>query len=148
MKGEFETVLWSVITAWLTVKTSLEQSIPFSSAWLHIVVGPLIFIAAAAILRKPLSSWLPWSILAVLALLNEIADLLPRRWPPENGQRFIESGRDFALSMLVSTFILLVARWRRSKSATRSLEIPTEAGERAHCEPPEAAEAPSEATPD
>jgi hypothetical protein len=147
MTGGMESLFWSVVDTWLTVKTSLEQSLPFSSAWLHIVIGPLVFLAAAALLRKPVTSWLPWLVLALLALLNEVADIVPHRWP-DGPRRFIESGRDFALSMLVSTLILLVARWRRSKSATRSLEIPTEAGERAHCEPPEAAEAPSEATPD
>ena len=145
--GGLDSVFWYVVDTWLAIKAPLEQSLPFDSAWLHVVIGPLVFVTAAALLRKPLTSWLPWLVLAFLAFLNEVADLVPHRWP-ESPKLFVENGRDFVLSMAVSTIILVVARWRRSKSATRPPELPTEAAGPAHCEPPEEAEAPNEVTRD
>jgi hypothetical protein len=148
MTGALDSAFWHVVDPWLAIKMSLEQSLPFSSGWLHLVIGPLVFVAAAAVLKKPLTSWLPWLVLAVLAILNEIADLVPHRWP-ESPKLFVESGRDFFLSMVVSTAILVVARYRlRRKRATIAPEHPKGASGRGHCERQEQGEAPVEAIPD
>lgn len=46
---------------------------------LHIYVGLAIFLAAAALLRRPLGSWAPIAIVAAAALLGEAWDLIETR---------------------------------------------------------------------
>ena len=46
---------------------------------LHIYVGLAIFLAAAAVLRRPLGSWMPIAAVAAAALIGEGWDLLETR---------------------------------------------------------------------
>jgi hypothetical protein len=46
---------------------------------LHIYVGLAVFLAAAALLRRPLGSWVPIAAVVAAALAGEIWDLLDTR---------------------------------------------------------------------
>ena len=93
--------------AWLATKASLEAAVPFSSGWLHLAVGPLIFVAAALAMRKPLSSWWPWLIVLVLGVANEIIDLA---LGVSGVKEFGLSGTDLLLTLAIPTIMLALAR--------------------------------------
>jgi hypothetical protein len=42
---------------------------------LHIYVGMSVFLFVAAIARRPISSWLPWAAVLMVALLGEVVDM-------------------------------------------------------------------------
>lgn len=94
---------------WVESKAILEQRIPFDSGWIHLVVGPVIFLAAAFVLRKPLASWWPWLIVLLLETLNEILDLTLNTWVDWT-LKIGESISDLLLTMCLPTLILVAAR--------------------------------------
>jgi hypothetical protein len=97
------------IQSYSEAKLGLEQSIPFDADWLHLAIGPAILLFAAAVLRKPLSSWVPWLVVAAIALVNETVDLANSRVAP--GAAYCESTTDFLLTMAIPTLMLVVARF-------------------------------------
>ena len=96
--------------SWVEFKNFAERSIDFSSDSLHVIVGVLILLGVAGLLRKPVSSWWPWMVLFVLACINEVADLSVQRWPDPEMQ-YGESVRDLLLTMALPTVLLLAARY-------------------------------------
>ena len=94
------------------LKGALERSIPFDSGWLHVIAGPLIFLAAAFLLRKPLSSWWPWFVVLAAELVNEGLDLgLGSTAPVEIRM----SGVDLVLTMALPTAMLVMSRVMESR---------------------------------
>lgn len=96
---------------WFDHKTAFERSLAFGDDALHPIVGVLLLLVLAALLRRPLASWLPWLALFGLELLNEWADLTGEVWPDRDNQ-WGESAKDVLLTMLLPTVLLLAARWR------------------------------------
>ncbi|HEX8381310.1 MAG TPA: hypothetical protein VF619_12265 [Allosphingosinicella sp.] len=60
-------------------KHALVQLAGLPKDALHIYVGLAVFLAAAALLRRPLGSWVPIAAVAAAALAGEIWDLLDTR---------------------------------------------------------------------
>ena len=58
------------------VKIALGQLLGLPKDALHIYVGLAVFLLAAALLRRPLGSWLPIGAVVAAALAGEIWDLL------------------------------------------------------------------------
>ncbi len=102
--SEKGTVMWS----WTETKELIEHSIGFSLDSLHVIAGVLILLAAALLLRKPVSTMRPWLVVLVLACANEFIDL-SYRWPSPSIQ-FGESIKDLLLTMLLPTVLLLASR--------------------------------------
>ena len=95
--------------AWLTFKKGVQ-------AWaaqdlLHIWIGFGLFVLAALLLRRPLSSWLPWSCVLALELLNEGLDLTFEKEAYIQSWQIIGSLKDIVNTMLVPTAILLLVRF-------------------------------------
>lgn len=99
------TILWS----WHEAKLFVEHSIAFSSDSLHILASVAVLLSAAALLRRPVSNWWPWSLVLLLTCANEAIDLWIERWP-NPGMQYGESAKDFLLTMALPTLLLITAR--------------------------------------
>lgn len=107
--------LWNAITAgmsgWYQGKLFIEHSLSISHDSLHIIVGVLVWLVAALLLRRPVTSWRPWLWLCALILWNEVVDLWIERWP-NAGQQYGEGAKDLLLTMIVPTILMVAARYR------------------------------------
>jgi len=94
---------------WYQVKLFLEHASRISmDAW-HILVGFILFILAARILRRSVADPLPWLAVLVLEIGNEAYDLHVERWP-NPGSQLGEGIKDILLTMALPTLLLVVAR--------------------------------------
>lgn len=94
---------------WYRAKTFVEHAIAFSDDALHVFAGVLIQLLAAALLRRSLANWLPWLVVALLEVVNEVVDLWIERWP-DFAEQLGESGKDVLLTLFLPTVLLIVAR--------------------------------------
>lgn len=60
-------------------KVALVQLLGLPKDALHIYVGLAVFLAAAALLRRPLGSWVPIAAVVAAALAGEAWDLIETR---------------------------------------------------------------------
>jgi ABC-type dipeptide/oligopeptide/nickel transport system permease component len=95
---------WFELKQWLSLSTGLGMDA------LHVHAGVLVQILAALLLRRRLSSPIPWLIVLVLVLLNEWYDYDYEIWPDRGMQR-AEGFRDAWNTLLLPTLILLLARF-------------------------------------
>jgi len=105
--------LWYVATggmrSWYEAKMFIEHASAVSSDALHVLVGTLVWILAAIILRRNLSTLIPWTLVLGLTLFNEVVDLWIERWP-DLAMQYGESAKDIVLTMTLPTVLLLLAR--------------------------------------
>jgi hypothetical protein len=87
----------------------IEHASAVSSDALHVLVGTLVWILAAIILRRNLSTLIPWTLVLGLTLFNEVVDLWIERWP-DLAMQYGESAKDIVLTMTLPTVLLLLAR--------------------------------------
>ena len=95
---------WFGVKQWLSVGTGLGMDA------LHVHAGVLLQVAAALVLRRRLSSPLPWLLLLLFVLANEFYDYGYEIWRDRAAQR-AEALRDSWNTMLLPTLILLLARY-------------------------------------
>ena len=94
---------------WYEAKQFLQQLAAVSMDALHVLAGVVALIVFALLLRRPLSSWLPWSLVLALALMNEASDLWVEQWPSP-GMQYGESASDIFVTMLLPTLLLRAVR--------------------------------------
>ena len=99
------------MSLWYQAKLMIEHASGISMDALHVLVGVLLQLLFAAVLRTSLKSWWPWLVLLALLLMNEAGDLWVERWPVP-AMQFGEGLKDVALTMLLPTVLLLAARLR------------------------------------
>ena len=99
-------------------KTFIEHAIGFSHDALHVLVGVVVQLGIAVLLRRSLRSIWPWLIVLALELGNEWVDLAIERWPVP-AEQFGEGMKDILLTMALPTLLLLVARFRPRWLASR-----------------------------
>ena len=114
---------WSLVTAvfadWHDLKTFVERAANVGTDSLHVIAGVLLQLLFAAVVRRPLSSWLPWLLVLLSLLFNEIVDLWVEQWP-SLAMQLGESARDLVLTMFLPTALLVVVRrWPHLISARR-----------------------------
>ena len=97
--------------SWYEAKMFIEHASVVSSDALHLLVGTMIWLLAAFVLRKPITRWLPWLILLALISFNEGVDLWIERWP-DLAMQYGESAKDVFLTMVIPTAVMLMARSR------------------------------------
>lgn len=107
--GQLWSVLQELLWSWREWKVFVERSVSFSSDSVHVIAGVLIQIAAAVLLRKPLSSCLPWLAVLPFIAFNEFVDLWVERWPHLEMQ-YGEGFKDFLLTLLLPSVLLLASR--------------------------------------
>jgi hypothetical protein len=113
---------------WYQVKLFLEHASGISMDALHILVGFVLFLLAARLLRTGVASGLPWLMLLVLELGNEAYDLHVELWPNLGGQ-LGEGAKDILLTMAMPTLLVVVARWRPNWLLGQSADPEPLAGE-------------------
>ncbi len=96
---------------WYQFKLFLQHSSGFSMDGLHVIVGILLQLAVARLLRRDLSSLAAWLVVLVVTLLNEVNDLRVEQWP-DPGMQYGEGAKDIVLTLVVPTILLILARWR------------------------------------
>ncbi len=107
--------LWHAVTgamtSWYETKMFIEHASVVSSDALHVLLGALLWIAVAMVLRKNLSALIPWILLLGLTLCNEFVDLWIERWP-DLAMQYGESAKDVLLTMTLPTVLLVLVRIR------------------------------------
>ena len=121
MQGLWE-ALGGAMSSWYQAKLFLEHSVAVSNDALHVLIGALLHLLLALLMRNPLSSVRPLLVLFALILWNEAVDLWAERWP-EPGMQFGEGAKDILVTMLVPTVLMFAVRLRpdlfRAKGARR-----------------------------
>jgi hypothetical protein len=111
------------MNVWYEAKQLLQHFAGISMDALHILVGVVAFIIFAMLLRRPLSSWLPWLLVLALTLVNEASDLWLEQWPSP-GMQYGESARDVVLTMVLPTLLLVAVRRLPRLFTSRTISIP------------------------
>ena len=96
---------------WYHFKLFVEHSSGVSMDALHILVGFLLYLAAARLMRRSLRSPLPWLALLILELANEAYDFHIEIWP-DFASQLGEGAKDLLLTMALPSLIFIVARCR------------------------------------
>lgn len=91
-------------------KMFLERSLAFHNDALHVMAGLALALVFAALLRRSLADWLPWLLVLALELANEVNDYFFEIWANEVPQQLGEMAKDIALTMVLPTLVLIVAR--------------------------------------
>jgi diacylglycerol kinase len=105
---------------WYQVKLFIEHASGIGMDALHILVGFILFLLAARLLKTDAGSFRPWLALFLMELLNEAYDLHVEIWP-NLGSQLGEGAKDIALTMALPTLLLLVARWQPRWLAEQSV---------------------------
>ena len=107
--------IWRFISggmmSWYETKMFIEHASIVTSDALHVIVGVLIWIVIAMLLRRPLTDWLPLLLLAVLLIFNETVDLWVERWP-DAAMQYGESAKDVLLTLTLPLVLMVLARTR------------------------------------
>jgi hypothetical protein len=109
MQEQTSNIVQVLMWTWHEWKLFFERTVAFSNDSVHVIGGVLIQLAAALLLRKPLSSWWPWLVVLLLALINEFIDLWVEQWP-EPAMQYGEGFKDLLLTMMLPTVLLLSLR--------------------------------------
>jgi hypothetical protein len=101
----------SFMSSWHQGKVFIEHTVAIEHDTLHVIVGMLLWLALALLLRRPITSWVPWLLVFAVILWSEIVDLWFEIWP-EPGRQYGEGVKDLLLTMFVPTVLMLAARYR------------------------------------
>ena len=110
MRGVWDTII-SVMASWHQGKLFIEHAVMISHDSLHVIVGVFLWFVLGFLLRRPLSSWLPWLWLLAFILWNETVDLWVEQWP-DPGQQYGEGAKDVLLTMFLPTMLMFAVRLR------------------------------------
>jgi len=97
--------------SWHQGKLFIEHIVTIGHDTLHIMVGAMLWLILAMLMRRPITNWQPWGWTLAVIAWNETVDLWNEQWP-DAGQQFGEGAKDIMVTMFVPTLILLAARAR------------------------------------
>lgn len=95
---------------WLGLK-EVASHVGLSRDALHIYAALLIQIVAAAALRRPLSSYIPWLVVLAAELLNEYLDIRYGQEAKLEEWQLIAGRHDILNTMALPTLLLLLCRF-------------------------------------
>lgn len=104
-------VLIDAMSSWHQAKEFVEYLVAINHDALHLMVGMLVWLVAAMLLRRPITSWYPWLWTFAIILWNEAVDLWVEIWP-EPGRQYGEGVKDLVMTMVVPTVLMIAARAR------------------------------------
>lgn len=99
------------MSSWHQGKVFIEYTVHIEHGTLHVIVGVLLWLAFALLMRRPVTNWVPWLLAFAVILWNEMVDLWFEVWP-EPGRQYGEGFKDILLTMFVPTVLMLAARSR------------------------------------
>jgi hypothetical protein len=97
------------MTTWREVKLFIEHSLTVSHDTLHLLTGVLLWLVLARVLRRPITSILPWASVLILTLWTEAIDLWIDQWPSP-GRQLGEGAKDVVLTLCLPSVLMLTAR--------------------------------------
>jgi hypothetical protein len=107
--------LWLTIVdamvAWHQGKIFFEHTLAVEHDALHVIVGVLVWLVAALLLRRPITSPVPLLWCLAIILWNETVDLWVEQWP-QPGMQYGEGAKDVILTILVPAIMMVAARLR------------------------------------
>lgn len=112
MTNLFEQIRHAVtggMMSWYEAKMFIEHASVVSHDTLHVLLGVLVWVGAALLLRKPLTALAPILILFGLAAFNELVDLRVEQWP-HKGMQYGESAKDLVLTMILPALLMVAIR--------------------------------------
>jgi len=104
-------VLSDAMTYWHQGKLFIEHLVTIDHDALHLMVGMLLWLVLAILMRRPVTSWYPWLWTFAFILWNEAVDLWTEVWP-DPGQQYGEGVKDLVVTMFVPTVMMIAARAR------------------------------------
>ena len=107
---------------WYQFKLFIEHASGISMDALHVIVGFVIFLIIARLLRCSIASPLPWLALLLLELGNEAYDLKIELWPNLASQ-IGEAAKDIMLTLVLPTMVALLVRWMPALFASNGLGV-------------------------
>ena len=106
--------------SWHEGKVFVERLTTISHDALHIVMGTCVWLLFAAILRRPVTAWLPLVGTLVIVSINELVDLWVEIWP-QRGMQAGEAAKDLlttlALPLVLFTAFRMMPRLIASRAA-------------------------------
>lgn len=97
------------LLGWYQIKLFIEHASGISmDAW-HILLGFILFLFAAAVLKRSIAHPLPWLAVLMLEIGNEAYDLHVELWP-DPGSQLGEGFKDIMLTMTLPSLLLGIAR--------------------------------------
>ena len=117
---EIGEVVAGSVSVWHSVKDFAERATAVSPDALHVLAGVVLQLLVAALLRRSVSSWLPWLCLLAMLSINEALDIWSDPWPSV-GMQLAESAKDLILTMILPTLLLFAARKRNRLFADQSV---------------------------
>ena len=99
------------MSSWHDTKIFIEHALRIEHGTLHVLVGALLWLAFALLLRRPVTSWLPWTLIFFVILWNEFVDVWVENWH-QPARQYGEGAKDILLTMFMPTLLLLAARLR------------------------------------
>jgi hypothetical protein len=106
---------------WLWVK-DLISHLGVAKDALHIYFAVLIQILAAAGLRRPLSNWMPWAVVLLAAMLNEVMDLQFEDEPQVQEWQRVGARHDILNTMILPSVLLILCRFAPQLFTTRLIK--------------------------
>ena len=108
-------------TWWGQSKSFVERLVGIGNDAIHVLIGALLVLVFAAVMRTTVRDIRPGLIILLLALLNEWHDLRAETWP-DRSMQYGEGVKDIVLTIAVPLMLLVSARlWPglfvRSKSS-------------------------------
>lgn len=94
--------------SWYEAKMFVEHASAVSSDALHVLLGVLVWLLIALLLRKPAGSLPPMLVLLGLIAFNELVDLWVEQWP-DKAMQYGESAKDLVLTMALPALLMLLA---------------------------------------
>ena len=94
---------------WMGMK-GLADDLLIAKDALHIYFAFIIQISAAAVLRRPLSSGLPWMVVLAFELVNEALDLWLGEELHLKQWQLVGTAHDLVNTMILPTALLLLCR--------------------------------------
>lgn len=94
--------------SWYEAKMFIEHASAVSSDALHVLLGVLVWLLVALLLRKPASAPAPITVLLGLIAFNELVDLWIEQWP-DKAMQYGESAKDLVLTMALPTVLMFLA---------------------------------------
>jgi len=95
---------------WEAFKNAAANTVVAKDA-LHIYAAFAVQVLAAAVLRRPLSSWLPWTCVLLAELANECLDIYFSNEPSIQQWQWLGARHDLLNTMALPTALLLLCRY-------------------------------------
>jgi hypothetical protein len=99
------------MSSWHEGKQFLEHLLNINHDTLHLIVGTLVWLVLAIVLKRGIFSPLPWAWVLALASWNETVDLWNEQWPTP-GTQYGEAAKDLFLTVCVPTILTVAVRIR------------------------------------